>query len=215
MNYLEEMNEILNFIDTEVDLISISDSNNRKLFSAALYTNTLDHARAIQILLQNQSYPSAFSLQRVVFESYVRGAWLHLCANELQIDFYKRNIGIRNKTSDTKDISFKELVRQVETKANLPDYFSVIRDRAWHAMNSYTHSGILQISRCIKGNLVTHNYPTEEAYEIMELAAIFACFAFAGLLDLSGKESEALTNTLLEKTLSWKNKFSGISYKIK
>jgi|GEM_PF-730464 len=205
MEPVDDALQLLNEIDLKLNLGLNSTNNNRLICASVLYSLTLDHARAICNLIKAESFPSAFALQRVAFESYIRGAWIHFCATQEQIETFSKNKGIKEKPNDRKEIKFRDLVVQTEKIAKLPEYLSSIQSKSWAALNSYTHGGMHQISRYIVHNTITPNFPEDEKYEVVEFSLILSCFSLAGILDLYKVESpELIADEILTAVTEWK-----------
>ena len=183
MNYLSKYIETLDLIETNIVKIKIKTDKVSVKCSGTLLAITLDHAQGIKFCLNNKSYPSAFSLLRVLFESYIRGMWLGKCANTKQLDEYINNDKLVSKNS--KKISFGDMVLEVESKHELPKYLSKIKDNTWDGLNSLTHSGSIQLHRNFNGKSITHCYEDEHIDEAIQFATMLSCMAFAGLCDLA------------------------------
>jgi len=101
---------------------------------------TLQSHRAILLLMEAPLVGPAAALVRVLFESYVRGAWLLYCATSNQIAKY-----IKGKQVNS---HFNELIHDLE---KLPEFresgLSQALGKPWATMNSFTHCGALQITR--------------------------------------------------------------------
>lgn len=207
MDYLEDALGILNTINSEINKINCAERSDRLIYSSCLYSNALDHSRAIQSLLRAEVCSSAFALLRANFESYIRAAWLQHCASNTQIEIFGKNKGIKRKITDTKDIQFFELVKELEKKLEMPKYLSAIQRRSWSALNSYTHGGYHQVSRCIKEDAITNNFSREEKYEVMEFSLMLSGLSLAGVLSLyKVLNADEIAENLAARIVSWKEK---------
>lgn len=146
---------------------------------------TLQSHRAILLLVEAQLVGSAAALVRVMFESYVRGAWLLYCATDKQIEKYIKGKQINNH--------FSELVHALEA---LPVFresgLSRTLGKPWATMNSYTHCGAHQITRGNTEAGIEPAYTDEECEEFVRFADGFALAAGAILAELAGKEELSL-----------------------
>ncbi|MGL5267216.1 MAG: DUF6988 family protein, partial [Plesiomonas shigelloides] len=107
--------------------------------------------------------------------------------------------------TDTRDIQFSELVKELEQKLEMPKYLSVIQRRSWSALNSYTHGGYHQVSRCIKEDTITNNFTREEKYEVMEFSLMLSGLSLAGVLSLyNASNAEETAENLAERIILWK-----------
>jgi len=207
MRFADDALKLLDHLDLKINLNIKGDRSNRFISTAALHSLTLDHARAICNLIKIGVPASAFALLRVAFESYIRGAWIHHCASDKQVETFYKNKGIK-ENPNAKEIDFEKLVQQVEQATGSPAYLSAIKTKSWKALNSYTHSGMHQISRYIVHNTITPNFSEDEKYEVVELSLILSCFSLAGILDLCKVEnSELIADEILVAVIAWKKSY--------
>ncbi len=65
-------------------------ANDRVRAAASCLAIAQEHHHSIVLLVKHSLYASSFALIRVVFEAYVRGKWLALCATDAQVQqFWK------------------------------------------------------------------------------------------------------------------------------
>ena len=208
MQFADEALRILEKIDLKLnsDAETKVDSSHRVICAGALYSLTLDHARAICNLIKIGVPASAFALQRVAFESCIRGSWIHHCASDEQLERFHKNKGIK-ETPHTKDIDFETLAQQVERTIGIPAYLSLIKAKSWKALNGYTHNGMHQISRYINKNTITPTFSDDEKYEVIEFSLILSCFSLGGIFDLCKLEcSDPELDEILASTVQWKER---------
>lgn len=96
---------LINWIDKSIDGIDIPSETRFRLAGACLGV-ALEHHKAIILLIKHRLYGSAFAMVRPLFESYVRGVWLHRCASDSDINLF---------TADKLNYSFGKLIQDVET----------------------------------------------------------------------------------------------------
>lgn len=202
MSLLRNYIEMLDFVEKELDDVIITSSKPSIKAASTLLGVAIDHAQGIKILLTTSAYPSASALMRVVFETYIRAMWIWKCANEEQVDIFihrDKIISVKGKS-----IQFKDLVKAVEERHELPVYLSEIQANVWSGLNSLTHSGNLQLARNFDGKTIRHCYDEELVNEIIQFATMFTCFAFSGILDLSSnKDGERVSEELFELIKPW------------
>lgn len=80
---------LIQWMDQRIDGLEIR-SDERTRISAACFDVALEHQKSIVLLIANHLVGSAFSLVRVLFETYIRGLWLERCASETEIEKYKK-----------------------------------------------------------------------------------------------------------------------------
>jgi hypothetical protein len=106
----------------------------------------LEHHEAITILVRKELFGSALALARPVFEIMWRSGWVRAIASPEQI---------AQVLADT--IRFPDartMVKALDEAYDTGRFFQGIHDNSWKSLNSYTHSGKLQLlSRFSKGTL--------------------------------------------------------------
>jgi Family of unknown function (DUF6988) len=116
------------------------DADERTNVAAAFVMQAVEHHESITLLVSKKFVGSAFALLRPLMECWVRGAWVMLCANEDQF---------RRVTAEDRWPKFNEMVTANDARTGLTDLtvFQDMKDRAYEALNSYTHTGMLQLGR--------------------------------------------------------------------
>ncbi|MBT0029675.1 hypothetical protein J4H24_23065 [Vibrio alginolyticus] len=202
MNNLQKYIETLDIIESNIVKIKITTDKVSVKAAATLFAIVLDHAQGIKFCLSNSAYPSAFSLLRIIFETYIRGMWLEKCANDMQLDKYINEDKLVSKNN--KRINFGDMVLEVEAAHELPAYFSEIKDNIWSGLNSLTHSGSIQLNRNFNGRSIAHCYDDEHINEAIEFSTMIACMSFAQLSDLATKtDGDLQMEKLMEFVESW------------
>ena len=78
--HIAESKGLVQWLDSRIDGMEVS-SELRFRVAGGCLDMTLEHQKAIVLLVASFLYGSAFSLRRLMFEAYVRGVWLHQCAS--------------------------------------------------------------------------------------------------------------------------------------
>ncbi|MEZ9370446.1 DUF5677 domain-containing protein [Shewanella sp. 10N.286.51.B2] len=195
MNNLPKYIETLNIIERDIVGIKIETSKVSVKAAATLFAVTLDHSQGIKNCLIGEAYPPAFSLLRVLFETYIRAMWLEKCADEKQLEKFINEDEVVSKKN--KKLYFKDMILEVESLHEFPAYFSEIAKYTWNGLNSFTHSGSIQLHNNFNGSTIQSRYDDEHINEALEFSAMISCMAYAGLCDLAtssnaGNESEKL-----------------------
>ena len=185
---IRKSEDLILWFDKNIDGVEIQPEERFRLAAGCLDV-ALEHHKAVILLIKNHLYGSAFAIVRSLFETYVRGIWLHRCASDLEIELFK---------GDKLKHKFDKLCADVEKAP----YFncgtlSSIKNRAWKAMNSYTHGGFLQIVRRNTESSIQPNYTEGEIIEVINNSNAFALFSVMAIASLSGNEN--LANAVLEK----------------
>jgi len=89
---IEDSEELINWLDQHVDGSEMKPDIRHRV-SGACFDMTAEFHKAIVLLVAKKIYGPAFSLMRLMVESYVRGIWIHKCAKEKDLEkFAKDNI---------------------------------------------------------------------------------------------------------------------------
>ncbi len=185
---IKKSDELILWLDKSIDGVEIQ-SEERSRLAAGCLDVALEHHKAVILLIKNQLYGSAFAIVRSLFEAYVRGIWLHRCADDSDIERFK---------NDNFKYGFDRLIADVE---KLPDFnigtLSSIKKQAWGTMNSYTHSGFLQVVRRNTESSIQPNYTEDEIIEVINNSNVYALLSATAIASLSG--SKNLADAVLEK----------------
>lgn len=166
-----------------------------RLRLAAAYTSlALEHHEAITRLIRSDLHGSAMALVRVVFEILFQSHWMYGCAKPNQVE------KIAKAHFDFPMMS--TLVGEVDAIFETGGFFAEVKKRGWKAMNSYTHSGVLQLSSRFDGDSVTSNYAPEALEQAVNATTIAAAMMGRFLLKAANKNdsadrAEALLSQLL------------------
>jgi hypothetical protein len=124
----------------------------------------IEHHAAILLLMRSGLVGSAFALTRSIPEILVRGVWLTGCATDDEVK--------RFADKDKIDSTFGELSDAIDKTCGL-EYFAEFKRQSWTTLNSYAHTGMLQIGRRFTGNALVPSYTDAEKIEV--LRAITSC----------------------------------------
>ncbi len=168
--------------------------NDRAVIAASCQDVALEHHKSIVLTTREQFHGSAFALVRLQFEAYVRGQWLRYCASDDEVARFKR---------DRLDKKFGEIIGDLEGhEAFNIGVLSQIKQESWRDMNSFTHTGLLQVVRRISATEIGSNYPEEEIIGTLDFADSIAILAALAIVNVTtGKlaDREALAERLLER----------------
>lgn len=164
-------------------------SNRRGRFAGACFSIALQHRTAIVLLVRNHTYPAAFALIRVIYDTYIRGIWLFKCASDAELERYKH--GRLRKTLD-------QMIRDIERVEGFDvGVLSDIRSRSWSTMNGFVHSGYEQIARHQTEGTIEPNYDGDEIVEAINFATAIALLSAVAMADLAN--TPQLAADVLEK----------------
>jgi uncharacterized protein DUF6988 len=180
--------DLSNWFDSSIHGLKIP-SRDRETMAAALFDQVHEHHKAIQLLLKNSFIGSAFSLERSVFENFVRGVWLWRCASDKDVERFK---------TDKINRGIDDLIVEIEKG---PGYnrsvLSKIKKTAWKAMCSYAHGGYLQSVRRITPGSITPRYTEGEMLELINFSEIVALLAAYEIFSMAKRED--LMRDMLER----------------
>lgn len=157
----------------------------RGLLSGLLFDLAIEHHVGIVGLVDHHVNGSAFALLRAAMETLVRGSWFQLSATNAQIqNFYDKDV-----LPDR--LSFGDLINEIEGQPDFADkMLSHLKHSSWKAMNSYTHGGMLQLSRRVKdGGTIEPNFDPEEIAEVLMASGLFALIALRQIARLSNNQN--------------------------
>ena len=120
----------------------------------------LEHHTAILLLLRSGMTGSAFALTRPVTETVVRGVWLTACATDAEV--------MKFVEKDRIEPSYGEMSEAIDTMCGI-DYFAGFKTQTWKVLNSYTHTGMLQIGRRFTGDQLQPSYTDAERVEVLRV----------------------------------------------
>jgi hypothetical protein len=188
MKSISNSEKLIQWVDSKIDGLEVS-SDDRPRIVASCLDMALEHQKAIILLIANKLYGSAFALIRLLFEAYVRSVWLNYCANDKEIDKFKK--GKLNK-------QFGKLIEDIE---KIDGYnggtLSSAKKSGWKVMNSFTHSGFSQIIRRNTELTIEPNYEMEEIEEAINFTNAIGLLSCLEISFLAKKENFSIE--ILEK----------------
>ena len=191
---IEQSDGLIRWLDRLIEGLSIP-TNDRAVIVAACQDVAREHHKSIVLTTIESLHGSAFALIRIEFEAYVRGQWLRYCASDDEV--------ARFKERDRLDKKFGEIIGDLEGhEAFNVGVLSNIKSESWQAMNSFTHTGLLQVVRRISATEIGSNYPEEEIVGTLDFADSIAILAVLAIVNVATGEladREALAERLLKR----------------
>jgi hypothetical protein len=123
----------------------------------------IEHHTAFLLLVRSNLVGSAFALVRCIVELFVTGVWFMTCATDAQITKFR--------DKDKIDPTFGERATAIDAACGL-DFFHNFKTQVWKALNSYTHTGILQVGRRFNGDKLQPSYTDAEILEMSDAATL-------------------------------------------
>lgn len=171
--------DVISWINRHTSGVSLP-ADERSLIAAGCFDVALEHQAAIALLYSSGLYGSMFALLRVLSESLVRGLWLLSCATEADLAKYKKG---------SLDKSFGVLVTEFEGHIETPNgVLSAFKESAWKAMNGFTHTGFVQISRRHKPGRIEANYDEFDLCKALGVAGALGLISAGQIISMAGHD---------------------------
>ena len=158
----------------------------------------IEHHGAILLLFRSNLVGSGFALVRSLVEILVRGVWMTACATDAQVKKFREQ--------DKLDLTFGEMSDAIDKACGI-DFFHDFKTRSWDALNSYTHTGILQLGRRFTGDRLEPSYKDEEQIEVLRTSTISIVLLVRPFLMRHGQREAAVEVDKLGDRLSQRSKF--------
>lgn len=186
--------EVMAWIDERASGVTLP-ADERSLLAIGCLDVAIEHQAAIALLHSSELYGSELALLRVLAESLVRGLWLLQCADDEQLQKFKR--GKLDKT-------FSELITEIESSMGTPNgVLSAFKASAWTALNGFTHTGFHQVSRRHSPGRVEGNYSEDELTKALGVAGALGLIAGAQVVGMSDRKE--LVPAFFERMLTYAN----------
>lgn len=143
----------------------------------------VEHQEAFLLLCVREMFGSAFALGRPIVEGMYRALWLNVCATEAELNRFIQKDDIKQ--------TLAELAEAIDPAHNTDDFFQNFKKRAWNALNSYTHTGMLQIGRRFTKHEVTNSYSEGEIYEMSTVVTTCVLLVISRFLAKQGHPDDA------------------------
>ena len=118
----------------------------------------IEHHEAVLVLIMNDMVGSAFALARPIVEGMYRGLWINVCATDAEIERFINKDEIKP--------TIAELATAIDEGYRAGDLFRDLKKRSWDALNSYTHTGMLQLGRRFTRHEVKPSYTDGQVFEM-------------------------------------------------
>jgi hypothetical protein len=189
---IDKSEKLIHWLDSRIDGLEVSSEERIRIVAGCLDT-ALEHHKAILLLISRTFFGSAFALVRLLFEAYVRGLWLNRCASAAELELFK---------AEKLEKNFGVLIEEIEKIDGFKEgVLSATKLKSWKPMNSYTHSGFMQIARRNTASTIEPNYTEEEVLEALNFSAAIGLLSALEIANLA--KNEGLMNSILEKAEEW------------
>lgn len=174
---IEKLKEVLSGCQIMDDL--------RNVILIGTIDQLIEHHESVLLLIRSNKVGSAFALSRSIVEGMYRGLWLNFCATDDEVKTFEKE--------DKLPLPMKPLADAIDDKYRAEGFFQDLKKRAWPALCSYAHTGMLQLGRRFTGHALVPDYSDGEIVEIT--TSVTTCILtmtskFLARLNL-GKEAKA------------------------
>jgi hypothetical protein len=170
--------DLISWIDEHTSGVTLP-ADERSMLAAGCFDVAIEHQAAIAVLNSSALYGSMLALLRVLSESLVRGLWLLHCATDTELHKFKQG---------RVDKSFDDLVTDFEAKIGTPSgVLSGFKATAWKAMNGFTHTGFIQVTRRHSLGRVGANYSKDDIAKALGVAGALGLIAAGQVIGMSDR----------------------------
>ena len=168
--------------------------NERSWIGVGFIDQAIEHHAAILLLMRSGFDGSAFALTRAVTEILTRGVWFTTCATDERVKKFVEK--------DKIDPNYGEMSEAIDKTCGL-DYFTEFKRQSWKALNSYTHTGMLQIGRRFNGSTLAPYYKDAEKIEVLRAITSSILLLIRPFLARQGHNDSAKE---IDKLMAWPKK---------
>jgi len=192
--HLDSLRDIVQWIYENTKGIEITGGRKQQIASAC-FDVAIEHQAAIALLCKSKHFGSMHALMRILIESVVRGLWILHCATDAELDIFEKR-GIEKH--------FGDLTAEIEMAigSNQPT-LSQMKVNVWRAMNDFTHTGYIQVTRRHGEGVLGSNYPEEDVIKCINAAGAYGLLASSQLSAMA--KQDTLTEAHLKKMGEYAN----------
>jgi hypothetical protein len=143
----------------------------------------VEHQEAFLLLVMREMFGSAFALGRPIVEGMYRALWLNVPATDAEVK--------RFNEKDEIELTLMQIAEAIDPAHNTDTFFQDFKKQAWKALNSYTHTGMLQIGRRFSGHEVVNSYTEAEIFEMTTTATTCVLVVISRFLAKQGHPDDA------------------------
>ncbi len=164
----------------------------KMLYLTALIDVALEHQSAITLLIRHKHPGSAMALVRSVIEAMYKGAWVIAKASEQDAEKIRED---KFKFPGT-----GTMVTQADEEFQTGGFFAAAKAGNWNTLNSFTHTGGMQLGRRFTKNDLAINYPDEElAHAVKSTLTAIGILALPFLASINRPDDVAKVTAILER----------------
>jgi len=180
---LHDLNWIIGWIAETTGKISFP-STDRNRAAAACFAIAQEHHEAIVRLAELQLFASSFALLRVVFEAYVRGVWLYLCATDSEVG---RFIALKEPPV------LGDLLKAIDGHWMFVDTpLSGYKTENYRQLCAFTHTGGQQVMRWNHEVGIEPDYHIDDVMQVVITSEQLSLLSLLGIASLGDEPDIAL-----------------------
>jgi hypothetical protein len=164
----------------------------RTMIVIAFISILIEHHEAVLLLIMRDKVGSAFALGRPIVEGMFRGLWLNVCATDEQVN--------RFIDKDEIKLTLGEMAEAIDPAYKAEDLFRGLKKSAWDGLNSFTHTGMLQLGRRFTEHEVKNSYTEAQIYEMTTTLTTCVLVVISRFLAKQGHSDDAKAIDALVKT---------------
>ena len=173
--------------------------NLRGSIAAGSFDTVCEHHRAVNLLVQQRIFGSAFALLRAMYDGCILGLWARYVATEPLLSQFEAGRYTPEPHKVLKHLKKYDDGSYVKTLER-------VHTASWKVLSCYVHGGHLQVSRRNAIDFIGPNYADDEISELLIYSNAMAVIAAMEIPDLTGDESFAIdmmtVNTKYASTIS-------------
>jgi hypothetical protein len=185
---LSALRNLVRWIDDNTRGIEI-DGDRKQQIACACFDTAIEHQAAIALLCDYQLFGSVHAMMRILVEAVTRGLWILHCATDAELGRFEQG---------RIDKSFGVLTAEIEAAIGAyKPTLSQMKSNAWRAMNDFTHTGYIQVTRRYGEGTLGPNYPQEDLLKCINAAGAYGLIASVQLAVMA--EQDVLVDAHLQK----------------
>lgn len=180
---LDDLNWIIGWIAQTTGKITFP-ATERNRAAAACFAIAQEHHEAILRLAELQLFASSFALLRVVFEAYVRGIWLYLCATDKEVG---RFIALNEPPR------LDELLTAIDSHWLFVETpISSFKTDNYKRLCAFTHTGGQQVMRWNHDSGIEPDYHIDDVMQVITTSEKFSLLSLLGIASMGDEPEIAL-----------------------
>jgi len=164
----------------------------KTLYLIGLIDLALEHQAAINLLIRQKHPGSAMALVRSVIEAMYKGAWMIAKASERDAEKIRQDKFEFPGTGT--------MVTEADEVFQTGGFFAEAKKGNWKTLNSFTHSGGMQLGRRFTHNDLAINYPDHELqYAVTSTLTAIGVLALPFLASVGRTDDVQKVTAILER----------------